>query len=282
MQLPAGRGRAYRYPPTGELFPSVTNCIDILDKPALPRWAAREVAGHAWDRRETLMTIDDRDEAVDLLKGLPWRRMRKAGDVGSTVHAIAEALAKDEDLPTFDAELEPYISAFLNFYTEYRPEFLIVEATMFSPDHRYAGTADFLAYIDGKLYIGDHKTGSGVYQEVALQLAALRYAEWVWDPASGELSPMPQIDGAIVVHLRPGGHTVYPIDAGYEAFQAFLGLRQAWSWTKDNQAVGPKMNAARLAKWYSPAIDQGEGDQTRREHPLGSQTGLPLPVGDSK
>jgi hypothetical protein len=254
VQLPAGRGRAYRYPPTGDLFPSVTNCIGILDKPALPRWAAKEVAGAAWDRRDTLMTIDERDEAVDLLKGLPWRKRNKAADVGTIVHSVAEALSMDEpELPAFEPEHEPFVDAFVQFCSDYSPEFSMVEVTIFSEEHRYAGTADFIARFGDLLILGDHKTGSGVYQEVALQLAALRHGETVWEARSGELSPMPAVDGCMAVHLRPRGYAVYPIDADDRAFSAFLGLRKAWEWVKDNQAVGPKMSPARLRQWFSPA-----------------------------
>jgi hypothetical protein len=264
----------------------VTNCIGILDKPALPYWAAKEVAGAAWDRRETLMTIDDRDGAIALLKGAPWPKRDKAANVGTVVHAVAEAVASGEDWPDFDDQHEPFLEAFLSFVEDYKPEFEMVEVTIFSEEHRYAGTADFIARFDDLLVLGDHKTGSGVYQEVALQLSALRHGEAVWEARYGNLSPMPQVDGCIVVHLRPGGYVVHTIDADDRAFSAFLGLRNAWEWVKDNQAVGPKMSPERLAQWFTPVqpvldlAGAGEGVDSAALSTAGGQAPS-VPVEDS-
>src|SRR6266508_6414043 len=61
-----GRGRHYEHPITKELFPSVTNVIGILDKPALVGWAARESARAAWHMREALVKIHDEEAAVDM------------------------------------------------------------------------------------------------------------------------------------------------------------------------------------------------------------------------
>ena len=63
-----GRGRHYRHPVTGELVPSVTNILSMLNKPALVGWAAREVAVLAATMREALPQMSY-DETVDLLKG---------------------------------------------------------------------------------------------------------------------------------------------------------------------------------------------------------------------
>lgn len=261
-----GRGRMYRHPVNDELYPSVTNIIDVLDKPAIPRWAAREVAKFAYANRAALMTMDDGDAAVDFLKGSPYRKRDKAADVGSVVHSAAEALATNGELPALDEVHGPFLDAFLGFVKDFEPKFQIVEGTVFSEKYQYAGTFDFLAWIRDFLILGDHKTGSGVYAEVALQLSALRHAETVWDPKTGELSPMPWADGCIAVHLQPGKATVHVIDAGEVAFQTFLGLRQAWPWVKDNRAVGPVVNAARLFNEFS----SGPGEPQLRESGLPS------------
>ena len=248
-----GMGRMYRHPVSGELYPSVTNVIEVLAKPWLGPWAAKLVAGYAYDNREALMRIDDREAAVDMLKGAARRQRDAAADVGSTIHAYIESLFTNEPTPPIEPEQEPYIVALQGFLAEFDPHFVVVEGTIFSSDFpqelRYAGTFDFLARIDGHLVLGDYKTGSGVYEEVALQLAALRRGEALWDRHTGELSPMPDVEACVAVHLRPEGFALHVIRADDAAYQAFLGLRQAWPWTKDRSGVvGPRMNRVRLAK----------------------------------
>jgi len=264
----------YRHPLTGDLYPSITNIIDVLEKPWLGRWAAKFVAGAAWDSRFALMKLEDREQAVDMLKGAPWRKTRKAGDLGGDIHAVAEAIAADEKLPPISEEAEPYVDGFLSFVAEFDPAFQILEGTVFNDTHQYAGTFDFLALIEGLLILGDYKTGGGVYDEVALQLAAGRFAEFVWDKHTGELLPMSEIDGCIAVQLQPGKHTVFTVDAGMEAFYAFLGLRGAWPWDKDHTgAVGPRMNKVRLVREFSSGAEHA----TQAGAAVASAT-LPAPV----
>ena len=254
LSMPGG-GRAYRHPETDELMPSVTTVIGILDKPGLVGWAARETAGAAWDQREALAHIADRDAAIDLLKNARYRSMDRARLRGSSVHRVAEALANDAPLPAFTDHEQRFLDAFVSFVTDFAPTFEIVEGTVFSDRWHYAGTFDFLAMIGGLLILGDHKTGKGIYPEVALQLAALRYADRVWDPITGALTPMPEVDGTIAVHLQADGYRVVEIDAGPDAFEAFCGLRAAWPWAHDGggsaQAVGASLSPQRLVRTFA-------------------------------
>lgn len=250
--------RMYQHPVTSDLYPSITSIIGVLDKPAIVGWAARETAGAAWDNRHALVQMEHREAAVDMLKNARYRTMEKRANVGTTVHEVAEALARDEHLPPYKDEHVPYIDRFLEFVAEFEPTFTLVEATVFSDEHRYAGTVDFAVLIEGLLVLGDHKTGKGVYAEVAMQLAAARFAETVWDRLTGELRPMPKIDGAIAVHLRPEQCTVYLVDASERAFRAFLGARQAWPWMENGEstgAVGAAMNRTRLVRALQPRLE---------------------------
>lgn len=222
-----GKGRMYTHP-DGHDVPSVTNVIDMLNKPALPRWAAKLVAERAWEIRARLGSADQeqREYAVAELKGAPWKYATKRADVGSVVHAIADALATDSDLPTFGVEEAAYADQFLDWVTSMDVTFLQSEVTVFDED--YAGTFDWYGDIGGRRILGDHKTGRAVYDEVALQLAALRYAQtWIVD---GEPSLSPLVDGCAVLHLRADGWTLYEVDAGEDAHKAFRGLLSAWRW----------------------------------------------------
>jgi len=244
--------RGYRHPETGELVPSVTTILRVIDKPALVGWAARETAGAAWDQRFALARIDDRDAAVDLLKNARFRTGRRAMLKGSTIHAVAEALSTDAPLPDYGEDEAPYVDAFVSFVSTFAPRFELVEGTVFSDTCDYAGTFDFLARIDGFLVLGDHKTGKGIYPEVALQLAALRYADRVWNRETGELTPMPKVDGCVAVHLQAGDFRVVEVKADEDAFAAFVAARELWPWAREDggqtRAIGPSMTPTRLRR----------------------------------
>lgn len=227
-----GKGRMYRHPGTGALVPSVTNIIDMMSKPALPRWAAKSVAEHAWQIRARLGSADpeQREFAVKELKGAPWAYATKRANVGSVVHDIADALANDTDLPTFGAEEAAYADQFLDWVTSMDVTFLESEVTVFGDG--YAGTFDWFSEIDGLCILGDHKTGKGVYDEVALQLSGLRNAStWI---VNDEPSLAQPVDACAVLHLRPDGWTLHEVDAGEDAYRAFRGLLDAWHWKHRN------------------------------------------------
>ena len=124
-----GRGRHYRHPMTGDLVPSITNILDCLAKPALPAWAAREVAGAAWDARHSLVSVPDRESAVDMLKGAPYKQRNKKADLGSLVHDVADAFAQDKPLPEFGDDAAPYLDQFVQWVADFDVEFLASEVT---------------------------------------------------------------------------------------------------------------------------------------------------------
>lgn len=221
-----GRGRHYRHPVTGEEVPSVTNVIGVLDKPALPRWAAKVVAEQAWLLRGTLDKLG-RDEAVDVLKGAPWRKSTRAADRGTTIHDYLHARAQGVEPPELEGDAARYQKAADQFLDDYQPEFLYTEATVFGDG--YAGTFDFMAVIDGVTVLGDYKTSKDLYPEIALQLAAIRNASEI--VVDGELHPMPSVERCVGVLLTASKCDVREVDTGgaYEAFRACLG---AWHWQK--------------------------------------------------
>lgn len=242
-------GRMYRYPTDGELCPSVTNVIGTLAKPWLAGWAAKMVAADAWAKRDMLANLDEA-EAVDLLKKAPYRNSAKAAQLGTTIHRYIQSLS-DASVPAPElSEAEaPYVVGLQRFLADFAPEFIYTEATLFSgaepQAERYGGTADFIAEIGGRLVLGDWKTGAGVYDEAALQLAALRYAPFLWDQAKGALIEPPAVEGCIVVHLQPETYRAHWVEAGPFAFETFRALRRAWDWTK--------METSPIAEALSPA-----------------------------
>jgi len=195
-----GRGRHYTNPHNGDVVPSVTNVIGVLDKPALPRWAAKMTAEAAWKMRGSLDAMGQ-DEAIDVLKGSPWRNSGRAADRGTSIHDYLEARAEGTMLPKLEGDALRYRAGADQFLKEYRPEFVRTEFTVFGDG--YAGTADFMAYIDGRLVIGDHKTSKALYPEIALQLAAIRFAHTI--VTDDGVVEMPEVDGCVGVLITPDG-----------------------------------------------------------------------------
>lgn len=229
-----GKGRHYQHPDTGELVPSVTNVIDVLNKPAIPRWAAKSVAETAYRMRHSLAEMGEA-EAVDMLKASPWQKSGRAADRGSSIHEWLEARALGKPEPDLSSEAEVYRPSAQAFLDTWQPSFVETEITLFGGG--YAGTADFLAYIDGELVLGDYKTSKAIYPEVALQLAALAYAPTAVRD-DGSTYPAPVIDRCVAVLITPDKHEVYPVDAGEGAYRAFVACLDAWRWRVNGSPVG--------------------------------------------
>lgn len=230
-----GKGRMYRDPRDNRLKLSVTNVQGALSKPALPRWAALEVAKSAYKMRHALAEMDQ-DEAVDMLKGSPWSTANRAANRGSSVHELLEVLTKGGegfDLSGEASEYQPQIRQFLD---EHDVEPWYTEVTVFGED--YAGTADFIGLLDGVPVVLDYKTGKKqLYDDVALQLSALRYAD-VLVTDGGEVLPMPDTVACVGVLIKPSGYEIREVADPEFAFQTFLSLLEVRRWqTADDKVL---------------------------------------------
>jgi hypothetical protein len=223
-----GRGRHYRHPNTGDLVPSVTNIIGVLDKPALPRWSAIEVAKKAWELRLSLPEMEQ-DDAIDVLKGAPWRKSTRAADRGTTIHAYLEARMLGLTPEIVEGEALRYRDAAEAWLDDWQPEVIATERTVFGPD--YAGTGDLWCMRDGKVTIVDFKTSKAIYKEAALQIAALWAAPV---QADGTVDPSPDDAEGWVVRIGEDGYEarqVVDLAANYEVFRSLI---DAWHWSKSD------------------------------------------------
>jgi hypothetical protein len=234
-----GKGRHYAHPVTGDLVPSVTNIIGVLDKPALPRWAAKSVAENAWKMRHSLVDMGEA-ECIDVLKGSPWRKSTRAAERGTTIHDYLDAAANGVFLTELEGEAASYKPGADDFLCRYTPSFVRTEFTVFGDG--YAGTADFMAVIGERLVIGDYKTGKSLYPEVALQLAAIRHADEIVTDTGME--QMPQVESCLAVLITPERCFVHEVAADATAFSAFLACRDAWTWQKNGSPIGVEVLAS--------------------------------------
>lgn len=258
-------GSGHRYTLDGQKVIGVTTAMSGgLPKPALVGWAARTVAEYVADRLEqpegTKTVVADR-----LIRDLrEWNKTRKwpeklngdlprigiakllgqvqyaqrdeAANRGTDVHALAHGLANDLQVMVPEA-LEPFVDAYLKFLEEWDVE---AELTEFIVGHRkwgYAGTGDLIATLaGGERWLLDVKTsGSGVYGETGLQLAAYGAAEF-YLADDGSEQPLPPIDRYGVVWVRADGYDLVPFDVEPNDFRQFLYCLHTSRWTAERDA----------------------------------------------
>lgn len=256
----AGGGRWYVRPGSSRRYLSVTTIIDLgIPKPALIGWAAKVTAEHAVDNLDKLYALsrakDAEDEeavaaarqgAIDWLKGERYRSVNRAADKGSIVHEAIEAYKLQRPYPGVPPRVKPYYDAFVGLLEKHQPVILQTEANVFNEERRYAGTLDSIGvwpslaeripepWSDerGPVVLCDYKTGSGVWPEAALQLAAYRNATFIDGPDGSEI-PIPTIDGTIVIHLQEGWCEIIPVETGEDVFRHFLHAYETARWSEE-------------------------------------------------
>jgi hypothetical protein len=247
-----GGSRFYVHPESQDKVPGVTSVVGMLPKPFLRPWAAKVTAETAVDHLGEIVSIAlrDRQGAIDFLKRSPDRFTKTAADVGTEAHDLFERLAKGESVGRVHPDFVPFVEHFESFLEEFSPEFVFMEETVWSEKHSYAGSFDAFAVIDGERVWVDYKTTrSGVHEEVALQLAAYRYADYIIRPDGGRV-PMPEADAGAVLHVRPEGWSLVPIRADEKAFETFLHLRAIFEWERNEKGsvIGDPVNKGSVKK----------------------------------
>jgi hypothetical protein len=220
------RGRGHTYLLDGRKVPGVTTIIgNGLPKPALINWAGNVTAEYAVDHWDELtqQAISDR---LNVLKKCRYAERDAAANRGTQVHNLAEQLVHGTEVDVPD-ELAGHVESCVKFLDDWKVTPVVVERPVFNRTQRYAGTLDIVADLsDGRRLLIDYKTNkSGPFGEVALQLAAYRYAEFYLDEASAEI-PMPEVEGCAVAWIRADGYELVPITAGPEQLRAFLYVAQ--------------------------------------------------------
>lgn len=145
-----GFKEASGYTIDGVWYPRVTKIVSIKAKPALYRFYAG-VKNFA------------EGESV---------KNRSASE-GTAVHEAVEAILLGQE-PKIDPKIQPAIKSFREFLDQKNIHATkdFVEKRVINYDHRYAGTVDAVAFIDGKLGVLDIKTSQAIYRDYNLQTSA--------------------------------------------------------------------------------------------------------------
>lgn len=268
-----GKGRWYIHPNTGEMWPSVTNVLDVsVSKPALVPWASKAVAEKAVKELPRLvasMLVKDckpkkvenecgkcRHCLIKELKREPGFVKDTAADLGTRIHDWAESHVLNKP-QVIDPEVEPFGKQLLRFFDDFgvdmEKDIVASEATVVNRKVGYAGTGDLWVRLRCKgwarkrLCLIDYKSSStrpvlSAYAENAEQLAALVNAETILLDNGEEIEAPQGIKDVFVLALRKDGYALIPmpLDASIDdAFTAFKGALANAEWLHSQYGFKP-------------------------------------------
>lgn len=231
-----GDSRFYVHPDSREKVPGVTSVLNMIPKPFLQPWAAKVTAEWVADNVGSFMQLlinGERQAAVDMAKGSSRRSTKEAAETGTLVHDYFELYARGNAPKRVHPNVQPFVKHIAEFHDKFQPEYLHLEDAVWSEEHRYAGSFDWVAKIDGEIVFGDTKTTkSGVHAEVALQLSAYAHADFIIKQ-DGTTAEMPKYDAGAVAHFRPEGWKLVPVRIDESVFSYFVQLRAIFDWVND-------------------------------------------------
>lgn len=213
----------------------------------LDKWSRKKKhAGSSPSDPEMGELIAKGDEAArKWISRAPKEYMEYRQILGSAVHYACET-----DFNMDDSKMRWFVeqvgdeTPIRKMYQQYR-EFIsdndvrIVaqEMTVASLTHGYAGTLDLIIEMNGKRYLADIKTGSGVYASTALQLAAYRYAEYQVTDEGSLAEYRPEVEGAVVIHLKPMSYRVVEFRCDEPVFDVFLKAKELKEWDDSSKEM---------------------------------------------
>ncbi len=225
----------------GHRLPSVTTVLDIIAKPALGPWYAKEERRYFETAMlEVLSRPGARDpefvltavaEAVTGVKAAD-REKQKAAAIGTAVHAgieweLRRHLGEDAGpAPRLPEAAAWAVESWKDWARNVNLEPLAIERTVYCLACGYAGTLDLYARVKGLLTVLDWKSGRAIYPEAFLQNLAYRHA------ATG--AGLPSAQGLIVrlpKHLEHPAWEVMPVPATL-TLEDFLAALRLWRWQR--------------------------------------------------
>jgi len=222
---------------SGGSVPGVSAIKSMMPNSALLHWKAKATAEYCVENIDEVRSLAARDKAgaIELVKESTNRYAKRAADRGTDVHTMCEITARAVmagTKPSFAATKDDmgYLRNFARFFKEFEVKPVMVETTIWSQEHAYAGTFDLLCELKGYdgLYIVDYKSGkSGVYPEAGIQQTGYRWADSYIDE-DGKFQDMPEVAGAFGMWLRPDGWALYPLRTDDSMWAVFRNLRSLY------------------------------------------------------
>lgn len=142
----------------GAIFPGVTTIVDLLNKPALIKWANRI----GLDGIDVTKYVDDK------------------ADIGTLAHAMITDRLQNRIADTADytenqiKQAENCVLSYFEWEKKHDIKPILIEQALVSEEYRVGGTMDIYAFVDGVRELIDLKTGNGIWPEHHIQVSAYR------------------------------------------------------------------------------------------------------------
>jgi hypothetical protein len=219
---------AHVYVLDGKPLTGVTTILGVIAKPALIQWSADMACNYVREKTIDIQfgfSIQALETILTEARLAHRKKKESAGTIGTEAHKQIENFIKGKPFDEMTDQVKSMVDQFIAWAKEHNVKFLESEKRLFSKEHWYAGTVDFVAEIDGKVWIGDIKTSSGIYPEYFFQTAGYQLA-------LQENGEYPEIEGHVIVNIKKDG-SKFEIEKSYgyqqsvEAFKAALTIYRA-------------------------------------------------------
>lgn len=224
----------HRYELSGKWLPGVTTVIGVLAKPFLLPWAVKltcEKIKELW-KAEKKFTKEDIAQHIQTAKSAHTIKTSVAAGTGTDVHQwISDHLGGKDPMIPEDKETANSVNQYLEWQKQQKIEWLGNEIIMASEKYQYAGCADGVAVLNGKLCVVDFKSSNAIYPvEMNLQLCGYQIAL--------EEMGCPPIEERYILRFpkEGSGFEVWKAPDDYEAGKrAFLAALELYHYVKKNE-----------------------------------------------
>jgi hypothetical protein len=224
-------GGRNRYLLNGKSVTGVTTILNVVAKPQITEWAIKLAYEDCLDKTK--------DQIRKILEDKDWASKKVSGEamsIGTEAHAWVESYAKahikGHSIPSLpdDKDLHGILQPFVDWCNGRKSvslkknsydknsinlapidsvKFIESEMSAVSKKHYFAGSFDLLLEINGKKYMADFKTSSGIYGDSYFHQCAAYWLAW------NEMGYDRDIVGAVVIRSGKKGND-FEVDARYD------------------------------------------------------------------
>lgn len=166
----------------GEKLTGVTTILGVIAKPMLIAWASNENTKYLKEHAVLVNGVYEvSEEVLEKARTAHAKKKTDAGDWGSIVHKAIEVWIATKEVPDnvivkgeqykVEDDHKVAIQHVIDWSVKNKVKFLVSEEKVFSRELFTGGTIDFIFEMEGETWIGDIKTGSGIYPEHFFQTA---------------------------------------------------------------------------------------------------------------